>query len=424
MSSVLVALVLLQTPASLFDKSLSAYSRLPELNARVDVESSSGGIYRKGTITFLSDAKGLVMRLQQPAAFGYERSDRVYRVVGSTLDGYDLMANEKLTRQLPPVGSPADRMAFALGTLEEAPAVLLKRERMQGLFKSLRGMKGWKVSRGPGTFKLTRSSTRPAQQTRIAFGATNYLIRELWMKNPTNELHWTITYGGAKPSFSPRADARTVQAFTQLEAPPKFASSSARQQYEAMLRAAAGIRSGTVVVKDETSTVRTVFQGRSVRERQQGMVWLYDGRNLSVYNESAKRFYTGRALRSDVIDLVAKCGGRVDAFTRYVVLRRVPFRDLLPSSATVTVGGSLVANGVRRTILQATSPGKRFSISVRGDNRLPGSLYVGAVDRQGRLLSGSTRLYEYININKSQSAADFKLSAPKGVVRQSLPKLR
>jgi hypothetical protein len=424
MNSVLVALVLLQTPSSLFDQSLAAYGRLPELNARLELSSSSGGRSMKGTVTLLSDAKGLVMRIQQPALAGYERSDRIYRVSGAKLEGYDLVANERLSRDLLPLGSPADRLAFALGNLEEAPTVLLKRERMADLFASLRAMKGWRVTPLAGTVKLSRSSAKPAQQARVVFGGKDHLLRELWMKNPGNELHWSIAYGGPKVAFNPRADARKVAAFTQSEAPPKFADAQARKVYEGMMAAAAQLKSGTVVVKDQSSAVRIAFQGNFIREGQNGFIWLYDGKRLQVYNGTAKRFYTGKARRSDILDLVTACGGEVDAFSRYVLLRRVPFRDILPSAAKLSVGGSMSLNSRQLTILRAVSGAKRFSISVLQDIHLPSSIQVSALDRRGSVVSNSMRTFEYLRLNGSQPREEFSLAVPKGVVTQPLPKLR
>ncbi|MEZ0325757.1 MAG: hypothetical protein ACAH95_07610 [Fimbriimonas sp.] len=427
MTVALAALLVLQTPGSLFDTSLRAHAQVRELSARIVLSGTSEGRKANSVIGLYSTPSVLVMRVQEPQRPGLERTDRTYRVSGSRFDGYDAVANERLGREVPNRGTPAEKMAFALGALEEAPAVLLSNGRMKKLFESLKAMPGWKRSLGPGVLKLTRRGAVKGQnlgEAQVLFGAKNHLLRELMMKGRGSELHWTIVYDALKVGFGPPADARRVSAFTVAEAPPKFATREAKRSYERMIRAAAGIRTGTVLIRDQDVSVRLAFQGRSIREGRSGFVWVFDGSSLSVHNSITKKFYRGMARRSDVIDVIAKLGGRVDPWSRYVLLRRVPFKDIVGSGDSVSVGGSMTISGVERTILRAVRARKRVSFSVRSDNRLPDSIQVELLDLDSRLLSSSRRTYEYVRLNGTQPAAEFHLVPPKGTRVLPLPAIK
>ncbi len=427
MTAAIATLLVLQTPTSLFDTSARAHGQVRELSASIVLSGATQGQKAVSTIRLYSTPTVLVMRIQEPPRPNLERTDRTYRVSGIRFEGYDAIANERLGRDLPNMGTPVDKMTFALGALEEAPAVLLVPGRMKKLFEGLKAMPGWQTSPGPGVLKLTRKGAVKGQnlgEARVLFGAKDRLLRELLMKGRGAELNWKITYGGAKVGFGPTADARRVSAFTVAEAPARYATAEARQVYDRMVRAASGIRSGTVLVRDQEASVRLAFQGRSVREGRSGFVWVFDGTSLFVHNSITKRFYRGKARRSDVIDIVAKLGGRVDVWSRYVLLRRVPFKDIVGSGDTVSVGGSMSIGGVPRTILRAVRPRKRVSFSIRTDNRLPDSIQIELLDIDSRLLSSSKRTYEYLRLNQQQPAEEFRLPVPKGTRVQSLPEIK
>jgi hypothetical protein len=427
MTAAIAALLVLQTPTSLFDSSVRAHTQKRELSARIVMSGLASGQKRNSIINIYSTPSVLVMRVQEPPQSGLDRTDRTFRVSGKRFEGYDAVANERLARDLPNTGTPAQKMTFALGALEEAPAVLLDQGRMKKLFESLKAMPNWKVSPGPGVTKLTRKGAIKGQnlsEARVLFGAKDRLLRELLMKGRGSELHWTIAYNTPKVGFSTPADARSVSAFTVAEAPPRFATAEARRIYDAMVKAAAKLRSGTVLIRDQEDSVRFAFQGRSVREGRPGFIWVFNGSTLSVYNSAAQKFYRGRARRSDVIDIVAKLGGRVDAWSRYVLLRRVPFKDIIGSGDVVSVGGTMTIGGVERTILRATRPRKRLSFSVRKDNRLPDSIQIEVLDLDGRLLSSSKRTYDFLRLNGAQPPAEFSLPAPKGLKVLPLPVIK
>jgi hypothetical protein len=291
---------------------------------------------------------------------------------------------------------------------------------MEALYARLLTMSGWKSSPGPGTQKLTR--TVGPSKSRVVFGRSDHLLRELWLKDAASELRWQITYGAPKPSFSIPADARRVSAFTLNEAPPNFKNAEAKSLYRSMITAAAKLQSGTVIVREANENVRVSFQGSGLREGRSNIVWVFDGTNLAVHNVRAKRYYRGKARRSDVLDLVTKLGGRVDAFTRYVLLRRVPFKDVIPLGSTLSVGGSMSINGKSRTILRSESPRKRLSFSIDPGTHLPASILIEVRDGS-RIISTSSRTFDYLQVNKSLPKEEFRLMRPSGVLEQPLPKL-
>ncbi len=424
MTAALAAILVLQTPASLFDSSLRAHGQMKEVSAKITLSGMTQGQKSASTVTIYGTPKVLVMRIQELARPGLDRTDRTYRVTGTRFEGYDAIANERLGRDLLNRGTPAERMAFALGTIEEAPAVLVSPARMRQLFDGLKRMPNWHVSPGPGVLKATRKGAVKGQnlnEARAVFGKTDHLLRELLMKGKGSDLHWMISYTAPKVGFGPPADARRVSAFTVAEAPPKFVTAEARTVYDRMVRAASGIRSATVLVRDQEASIRLAFQGRSVREGRSGFIWVFDGGTLTIHNSYAKKFYRGKALRSDVMDIIAKLGGRVDAWSRYILLRRVPFKDIINTGDAVSIGGSMSINGVQRTILRAVRPRKRLSFSIRTDTRLPDSIQVELLELDGRLLSSSKKTYEYVRVNAAQPAGEFTLPVPKGMKVLPLP---
>jgi hypothetical protein len=417
---------LLQAPTALFEQSLTAYARLPVLRARIELAQVTQRMPQRSTISIDSGRAGLVMRVQEAAKPGLDRVDRTYRVVGTHFEAYDSVARERLSRDVPPIGSPADRMAFALGALEEGPATLLKRERMVSLFTRLKAVRPWEISTGAGLTMLTyrSGSTRTTLAfARLAFGTKDKLLRELLLRTGPTELHWTITYGTPVP-YTPPPTSRLVSAFMVAEAPPTFANGDARKLYERMIDAADSLRSGVVAIRDQDGATTLKFQGTWVRQMSGPVTWAYDGTTLSLLRADRKRFYRGKCSAIRVPDLVSKLGGRADSFARYLLYRKAPFRDVTPTGARVSVAGSLTVGGTSATILRATAPRKRVSMAIASTHHLPVSITAEFLDASGKVLTTTTRGFQFSHLNGRLPTAEFRIAPPRGVKVERMPKSR
>jgi hypothetical protein len=79
-------------------------------------------------------------------------------------------------------------------------------------------------------------------------------------------------------------------------------------------------------------------------------------------------------------------------------------------------------NGKSRTILRSESPRKRLSFSIDPGTHLPASILIEVRDGS-RIISTSSRTFDYLQVNKSLPKEEFRLMRPSGVLEQPLPKL-
>jgi hypothetical protein len=415
MTAILAALVVAQTPANLFDRSLAAHGALKNFVAQIVSTTKSATASEKISMTVVVNGNDLLYRLQMPPKTGQDRIDLAFLFKGNKMIGYDSVADEQLTREAVASGGKVGKIMSAIGSIDESVSDIVDPSQLRELYSGLRHLPGWKQSRGPGLIKLVRSDSQT--YSRVAFDSKRLLLRELYLKKPKTELHWTVAYLPPKtPALTIPRTARKVQSFAVSKAPPVFANTSAKATYNALLTAAKSLKTAKVRISGDDADVLICYDSRKVRETQGSFAWAFDGKYLTVRQKNGTYAY-GPCRQSDVIDLVGQLGGRVDAFTRNLILRRVPYRNYFESGDSVTVTGSVTVAGVRCSILRSISPGRRTSVLVRSDTHLPMTITNESLDRKGKTIEITTRNYSFTR----PTASDLQMAIPAGARRISLP---
>lgn len=418
MTALIVALLVTQTPANWFDQSLAAHKSLKSFSAHAVVSGQASSSREKTTIDLSVAGNDLLFDFQAPAKPGQDRTDLIFEMRGSSLIGYDRVANERLQRKVNATGSKLTRLESGMGQVEEVAGTLLEPAKVKSLYTGLQKLGGWKGSAGPGVWKMVRTD-KGKGSSRIVFDIKTKLLRELSLKNGKNELLWTIKYGPVRPINYPfPPNAKKVTSFTIGEAPPVFLSKAARSTYNSLLSAASRLKNATLVVTEDGTTTRSAFNNRSVRESQPRYAWAFSGKVLTMQAPSGT-YYRGQCLQSDVIDIVGQLGGRVSPYVRNLLLRRVPFKNYFTSKDKFTLAGSVAIRGVKCQILRAENPGRRTSILVRMDNHLPLSITTDQLDGRGNTLGSSTQDYAFSATAPAQNA--LTLNVPTGKTPKALP---
>jgi hypothetical protein len=423
MNSVLAVLLVAQTSAtSAFDASIAAHKRLKDFTARVEMSGTVKGQSQRITLDLTALGNTILLRQQESPKPGFDRVDRTYLLRADSLVAYDAVAHERLQRRIESTGPRLNRLMATLGGVEEPVALLLEPDRLSTLFLGFKQMKNWQTSTVNGGTRLARrGGNEPTITVQLQ---KDRLLRELTMTQGKDQLQWRITYSPLKPAtYTPPANARLVASFLTAEAPPKYASKAGEQLAIASQRAMGALLSGLVIVDHDEGQTRVVFDQRRLREGQPNVIWMYDGTTLAIHNRKANRFYRGPARRGDVLDIVTAVGGRVDPFTRSILLRRVPFKEALSGGMTVAIAGEMKLNGVEGTILRGIGDRRRVSMLVRKDNRLVQSITTDLMSAQGQVMSTSNRTIQYLRINATQPQEEFAVTPPRGVTVQPLPQV-
>lgn len=419
MTGILAAIVVLQSP-SLFNQSAAAHAKYQDVSAHILVAGNTNGTRERMTIDLVAQGSTILIRTQEPPKGGFDRTDRRYLLKGDSLRAYDAVANEWLGRTAPPGGSRVNRLTAAMGAVEEVVANLIDSGRMKTLDNNLSHLKGWKLSLGPGVKKLVRSDSG-RNTSRVVFDGKSNLLRELNLTSPKGTLNWRIDYLPMPPiALDIPPNAKHVASFTIAEAPPTFGDAGAKAVYTQMLSAAANLRSATLTISDGSGKTRIAFSRTQVKESQPGFTWAFAGHSLIVKRGS--KFSQGPVRQAEIIDIVSKLGGRVEPFTRNLLLKRVPFKEFFGSGDKIKTAGSLSAGGTYCVLLRADGPRRRTTLLIRRDVNLPQSVTTELLDATGATLSTNTREYSYQRINKPQPAGEFAFPIPRGVRPGPLPK--
>lgn len=394
----MIPLVLVSVLAANWPPVRSAYDVLGGSGPyRVDVHRVGVKGSARQTVNLTLDVarpNTLVVRVESPAQGSQLARDRRFELRGGRLAGYDARADERIARSIAAPGSLSDRLASALGGIDDMLRISLNPASAKEFDAALRKSGGWQVSRRNGLVDVRRSGGPGVREFAVD---SRGLLRRMEVFERGTTVKWTVDYRRqTRPvRLAIPASAHLVESFTELPALPKFASKEAERVVLAMLRAQADLK-GTIRVSGDGGSGTLYVQGAHFGERRSDLEWTYDGRTLTIRSPQAHRFFRGAAHRYEVTDFVSRAtGSRVDPLLRQILAHEVPLQDLLPPNGAAKVIGSSSVDGVPADILTITAPQRRTSLFVRRPDHLVGSVSTDTIDFQGRTVASSNRRFTY-----------------------------
>lgn len=414
-----------QNPLSVFDASSRALGAQHRYRVHIELDATFNGIKQRTTYNVAVDGKTALLRIRQPAQAGMGRSDRTFAIGESRLTAYDALANERLSRPLSKSDSLLARVTAVIGKPDDMLGNVIDPSGMSTFFAALKRAKGWRLRRDPNVYVVSREygSGAAFSRTVLRFDLATSFLRSIYAVTGKNEIRWMFEFSlGGSTSYAPPAGARLVSAFTVAPAPPKYKNATAKRTTERMIAANRDLTRGEIEVSDDDGSGRILLDGRKVREDRGLFSYAYDGKILAIVDRKTHTFYRGAVVRSTVPDYVAAVGGRVDVVSRQIFGHRIPFQEVLEPGLTVSVTGQAARAGPLCDIVEMTKPGTRMSFFIRKDNHLVDSVTTETLDNRGRMLTSSSRRFDYTRLGVALPDTLFHLNPAVGQRVLPMPK--
>lgn len=408
------------------DASARAHAALRRFHVTASVEAVNAGKRSLVNYEMIVDGDTYRIRIQETNAQGRDRSDRTFFFTKTQVVAYDALANERLTRPVPPGAQRLGRLIFLVGPVDDLVRFLLDGSQMADFYGNFRVLGNWKVSTGANGTSLKRTvriTNQTTNSTALTFAPKTNLLTSLDIRAAKASTRWKIRYlAPGTPRLNVPRSAKTVTTFTVAPEPPKFTTTEAKSLAERTLRAYRGLSRGVITVREDVGLTTITLDRNRVREENPSVVYAFDGKTLTVVDRRRKRIYRGPTERSRIPAIVATLKLRIDPLTRQLLRGRVPLQELMVPDMAVSTGGSTEMNGVMCDILKFDNPRTRVMLCVRRDNHLLDSATTNTVDRSGLPLVTTARRFRYQRLGQSQSATSFTIPNKKGYTTQKLPR--
>jgi hypothetical protein len=404
------------TAAEVLDAAARAHASLKRyrVEATLNANTQTGSGRQAYDVT--SDGMTVLLRIREPQSPGRGAADRSFHFRPNRVDAYDRMADERLTRAIPPIATWAERATYVLGPIDELLTLILNGKAAKAQFANYRGLSSWKVTETAASTKLTRRVKAPGgtNLTILQFAPRTGLLTSLTIRTPDSSTHWTLKY---QPPTTPKlaipARAREVEAFTLAPEPPKYVGPAAKPLVDSMFRAYSELRRVTLMIANGKTRSFVTLDGNRVAEANDTLGFGYDGRTLTVVVPRTRSFYQGRIARRDVPEVIAELKGEMHPLTRQYLRGRTPMRELLGPEMEVSVTGTMrTPLGVACDILSARSRAVRMLLMVRRDNHLLDASTSTTLDADGQPVTNTTHRFRYLGLGKESPDATFRLRPP------------
>lgn len=237
---------------------------------------------------------------------------------------------------------------------------------------------------------------------------------------PEGYASWKIAYEGLSSTgpMTPPASAYRVSRFDDSLKLPTYASDEARTLTAKLFRRYEGDKDISLEVSDGPETVRLFSEGINIRQQDAKVDWAYDGETLTLLDKRTKTAYVGNAKPSELVDLVAESGTRIDPLMRDKMRRMNPFR-LMFSGAKMSVVGTLSVEGISAKMLSAK--GEKGSVTVILDPSNGRAISLASQAATSRTTYLAPRTLKEIPLSES---GGFQPRVPQGWKKKSLDPLR
>lgn len=425
-----IVALLAAAPASAtgtLDASARAHANLRRFHAVATVEITDIGKRSRVEYDLVADGETFRIRIREGAGHGRGRADRSFYFTKTQALGYDAVANERLSRRVPPEAKRLGRLIFTVGPVDDLIRFLLDGSQMGDFYGNFRRLQGWKISSNANGTNLKRSvriGSTGTNSTSLTFARKTNLLTFLDIRTPKTSTRWTVRYlSPTTPGLNIPRSAREVTSFTVDPEPPKFTTTASKTLAERTLRAYRELRRGTISVRDESGRTTIWLDGDRLREENPAVSFAYDGKTLTIVNPRVKKIFRGPIERSKVPTLFASLRYQIDPFSRQILQDRVPLQELMVPDMAVSTGGSVEMNGAMCDILKFDNPRTRVMLCIRRDNHLLDSSTTNTVDRSGMPLVTTARRFAYQRLGQRPNVS-FTIPNKPGYTIAKLPKIR
>jgi hypothetical protein len=340
--------------------------RMPATPYSVTIRTTVGKSF-SGEIGITQTANGVVqIQVKRPGIAGQDRIDYVYEFKGDVMTGTDRLAHELIRRRIRPGATWDQRLVDILGGAREPALLVLDRAYGQTQMKIAAGQGTWTKSNESGQVALRNSlgrvflAAKSGALVGITAGRGDQALRYNYVWQPTAKL------------ISPLADSTyiTVSSFLQKSALPK-SDAATEESIRSVIRAHQRFAVGTVTVDG----VKILLNRNRIGEVRANSRWQFDGTKLSVRGANGTYTYLKPRRRDEVLPTLAKLGVTVDPYSRNLLNRQIPFRDLLRGLDRMRTVGQIGSGSSQLTIVEATGPGRKLAFTIRPDGLVHESDY-------------------------------------------------
>jgi hypothetical protein len=347
---------------------LKLIDQLPKVPFSVSIETRTGASRQKaGTLSVITKADGTVqLRTQKPTDTQQDRLDFLYEFRSQTLVATDRLAHEYLRRSVLPSATWDRKLVDLLGTSRDPILLVLDRSFARSQMKVAAKQGTWSRSKTSDGFVYRNSlgrfftADRTGRLVGISVGSGSGLIQYSY--------NWAAKTSWVSPLLAP--DYLAVSSFVQKR-PLPASDSETEEAIRQTLRAHQRFSSGTI----ETDGILIALKRPAIGETGPGVNWSYDGTRLSIKATNGKYLFRQSMRRDEVLPALVTRGITVNPYTRNLLNRQIPFRDFFTGLPRMRTLGKMGSGSQAMTIIQATGPGKKLTLSIGADSLVRESEY-------------------------------------------------
>ncbi|MFI5385304.1 MAG: hypothetical protein ACHQ50_04200 [Fimbriimonadales bacterium] len=396
----------------IFDQSVAAHRARKSFSVGVALDATLNGVVTTARYRLAYAAPNQVLLTKLAGG----RASLVFWVDGPRFVAYDPVANEMVVRRAPTSGPIVNRVANAIGGLDDPLSAQLSPDSMASFLAPFRSLQGWSTVTKGGMVVLTRPGALNGKKTlsEFTFSASSKLLTKALLIGPTSRLQWVFNYGAPpkRLSFSPPAGAKRVQALSehiQINA----SDAKARNLVDRSLRAYARLNAIAYSVTGPDGPSDNWMNGSSFRQRQSRLEWSYHRGILILKDFSKGQVYRGACRPGAILNYLKILKSPMDPVLQALLGHRNPIRGWFLPGMTVSSRGSVSLGSVTCDAVELRSPRLDVSLLIRGDNHLVASATSRVKDPSGGVVAKSEREFKYWSVNRTLPASTFSIPAGK-----------
>jgi hypothetical protein len=413
MPFVVPLLLLASVPGpAIFDQSVAAFRARKAFSVAIAMDATLNGntTTARYKLSYVAPSKVLLTKVVNGIP------NLVFWLNGSKFVAYDPAAKEMAIRRSGLKGPVVNRLANAVGGIEDPVSVQLAPDSMAAFLSPFKLVQGWTSKVKGEDIVLTRPGKQSGKPTltEFQFSRSTKLLTRALLVGPTSKLQWVFQYG-PKPeslSFNPAPGTKVVVSLTE-HTPINASSAKAQKIVEDSLRTYGRLTSLSFSVVGTTGSSTDWMAKGAYRERQPSIEWSYRDNVLTIRDLKKGRSYRGKCKPSAILSFLKLLRRPMDPVLQALILHRNPIGNWFMKDMTVVDRGNVKIGNVVADAVELRSPKLEISLLIRRDNHLIATVSSRTKDSSGQVISESNRRFTYWSVNQPLSATAFTIPATK-----------
>lgn len=406
-----LSIILLTPPGpAIFDQSLAAFRSRKAFSVSIalDATMNKNVTSERYSLSFQAPERVLLTKIIAG------KPNLIFWMNGAKFVAYDPSSAEMAVRKAPTTGPIVNRLANAIGGLQDPVSAQLSPETMAAFLSPFRTLSGWQSSNSNGLIVLSRPGQVNGKKTmtQFAFSASTKLLTKALISGPTSQLQWVFKYGPTPKNltFTPPPGTKVVTALAE-HAHVNATDATARKVIDQSLRAYSRLTSLAFSVSGSTGASQDWMSKGAFREKQSGTDWAYRAGALTIQIARGKRTYRGRCKPSEVLSYLKVLRCPMDTVLQAFLLHRNPISGWFVPGMTISSHGTVKLHGISADAVELRSRLVEVSLLIRRDNHLVASVASKTKGENGRVISESHRDFSYSLVNSPPPASTFSIPA-------------